>query len=55
MQDKQKITSTLSNQLITGTLIPSYKKLADFLQNEYLPKSRSSIGFDAFARRGQTL
>jgi uncharacterized protein (DUF885 family) len=33
--------------VITEVLSPSYKKLADFLQNEYLPKSRSSIGFDA--------
>ena len=44
--DKQKITSGLS-AVITNVLEPSYKKLADFLQNEYLPKSRSSIGFAA--------
>ena len=44
-EDKQKLSTQLSG-LITGTLIPSYQKLADFLQNEYLPKSRSSIGFD---------
>ncbi len=44
-EDKQKISAQLTG-LITGTLIPSYQKLADFLQNEYLPKSRSSIGFD---------
>ena len=44
--DKQRITSGLSNTIAT-ILLPSYKKLADFLKNEYLPKSRSSIGFDA--------
>lgn len=44
-EDKQKITAGLTS-LITDTLIPSYHKLAVFLQNEYLPKSRSSIGYD---------
>jgi len=44
-EDKQKITYQL-NELITKTLVPSYQKLADFLRTEYLPKSRSSIGFD---------
>ena len=44
-EEKQKISAQLTG-LITGTLIPSYEKLAVFLQNEYLPKSRSSIGFD---------
>ena len=43
--DKARITSGLSHN-ITTVLVPSYKKLADFLQNEYLPKSRGSIGFD---------
>jgi uncharacterized protein (DUF885 family) len=44
-EDKQRITKRLK-ELITGILIPSYQKLAVFLQNEYLPKSRSSIGYD---------
>jgi uncharacterized protein (DUF885 family) len=44
--DKAQITFDLS-KVIAVSLIPSYKKLADFLQTEYLPKSRSSIGFDA--------
>lgn len=44
VEDKQKISSRL-NGLISGTLIPSYQKLAIFLQNEYLPKSRSTIGY----------
>jgi uncharacterized protein (DUF885 family) len=44
--DRARITFDLS-KVIAVSLIPSYKKLADFLQNEYLPKSRNSIGFDA--------
>jgi uncharacterized protein (DUF885 family) len=44
--DKARITSSFTN-LISGVLVPSYKKMADFLQQEYLPKSRESIGFDA--------
>jgi uncharacterized protein (DUF885 family) len=43
--EKIRLDSGIS-QLITQVLVPSYKKMADFLQNEYLPKSRSSIGFD---------
>jgi len=44
-EDKQKISASLT-LLISKSLVPSYQKLADFLQNEYLPKSRNSIGFD---------
>jgi uncharacterized protein (DUF885 family) len=44
--ERVRITNNFSN-LIVQVIIPSYKKMADFLQNEYLPKSRSSIGFDA--------
>ncbi|HCL83660.1 MAG TPA: DUF885 domain-containing protein [Chitinophagaceae bacterium] len=44
--DQASIRSRLTG-VIAGVLLPSYKKLADFLKNEYLPKSRSSIGFDA--------
>lgn len=43
-KEKQTISFYMI-ELITRTLAPSYQKLADFLQNEYLPKSRSSIGF----------
>ena len=31
-------------QVIMTSLIPSYKKLADFLKDEYLPKARTSSG-----------
>jgi uncharacterized protein (DUF885 family) len=43
--DKAIITIGLS-KLIAQVLIPCYQKLADFLQNEYLPKSRSIVGYD---------
>ncbi|MES2849452.1 MAG: DUF885 domain-containing protein [Bacteroidota bacterium] len=33
--------------LINEKLIPSYKKLADFLKNEYLPKARQTTGIKA--------
>ena len=42
--DKARIMTDMS-KIITESLLPSYKKLADFLQNEYLPRSRASIGF----------
>jgi uncharacterized protein (DUF885 family) len=32
-------------QAIQNQIIPSYRKLHDFIQNEYLPKSRTTIGF----------
>ena len=51
--EKARITFNFS-KLIADKLVPSYKKLADFLQQEYLPKSRSSIGFDALPN-GDTL
>jgi uncharacterized protein (DUF885 family) len=44
-QDKARVTGDLV-KLINETLTPAYKRLGDFLQNEYLPKSRTSIGFD---------
>ncbi len=44
-EDKERIKADLT-KVITEILEPSYKKLADFLQTEYLPKSRSSIGYD---------
>jgi uncharacterized protein (DUF885 family) len=43
--DKATIITRFS-KLISEILMPSYQKLGDFLQNEYLPKSRSSVGFD---------
>ncbi|MDG1731739.1 MAG: DUF885 domain-containing protein [Thalassotalea sp.] len=41
--DKKKITKKY-NDLILKTLAPSYKKLHDFIKNEYLPKARTTVG-----------
>lgn len=44
--DKKRLTDRYVT-LINTQLVPSYKKLAAFLQTEYLPKSRSSTGLDS--------
>jgi uncharacterized protein (DUF885 family) len=44
--DKDRL-STAFEQLITQQLMPSYKKLGDFLQQEYLPKARTTTGINA--------
>jgi uncharacterized protein (DUF885 family) len=44
-QDKSRVTGDLVH-LINEILTPAYKRLAVFLQKEYLPKSRATIGFD---------
>ncbi|TGE15169.1 DUF885 domain-containing protein [Hymenobacter elongatus] len=44
--DKQRLT-TAYKQAISRDLAPTYKKLADFLQNEYLPKTRATTGSSA--------
>src|SRR5437867_4285017 len=38
--DKQRLTTAYTN-LINEQIITSYKKLSDFLKNEYLPKART--------------
>jgi uncharacterized protein (DUF885 family) len=42
--EKARVTGDLI-KLINETLTPAYQRLAGFLQNEYLPKSRNTIGF----------
>ena len=42
-EEKANLSDEVS-RLILEILAPSYKKLANFLQEEYLPKSRSNIG-----------
>jgi uncharacterized protein (DUF885 family) len=42
-QQKKEITSDYTS-LINQQLLPSYKKLGDFLKNEYLPKARKTTG-----------
>lgn len=39
---RQQLTATIRN-----FVLPSYKKLAQFLQTEYLPKARTTTGFSA--------
>ena len=31
--------------MISERLVPAYKKMADFLANEYIPNARESIGY----------
>lgn len=44
--DKKRLTAAYMD-LIQNKLVPSYKKLGDFLQNEYLPKARTTTGVNA--------
>ena len=44
--DKDRITAAY-RKAILEELVPTYKKLGDFLQKEYLPKSRASTGISA--------
>ncbi len=45
-EDKQRLTKTYT-KLIGEQIIPSYKKLANFLNSEYLQKTRTSTGIDS--------
>ena len=44
--DKARLTKEYQSS-ITNVIIPTYKKLGDYLQKEYLPKTRTSSGFSA--------
>lgn len=44
--DKERLTKAYS-EAITNVIVPTYKKLGDFLQNEYLPKSIAASGYSA--------
>ncbi len=44
--DKNRLKDAYK-KMVAEAIIPSYKKMADFLQDEYLPKARSSSGFSA--------
>ena len=41
--EKHRLTSAYVN-LINTQIVPAYKRLGDFLQNEYLPKARTTTG-----------
>jgi uncharacterized protein (DUF885 family) len=44
--DKARLTDSYT-KAITEIIYPSYRKLGDFLKNEYLPKTRASVGLSA--------
>jgi len=44
--DRKRITTAFV-QLINQELVPAYKRLADFLKTEYLPKARTTTGINA--------
>ena len=44
--DRKRITTAFV-QLINQQLVPAYKRLADFLKTEYLPKARTTTGINA--------
>ncbi len=44
--DKKRLTAAYT-KLITEQVVPAYKKLGDFLKNEYLPKARTTSGVSA--------
>jgi uncharacterized protein (DUF885 family) len=43
-EDKSKITKAYTDAIITK-VVPTYKKLHDFLRDEYIPKTRTTAGF----------
>lgn len=45
-EDKARLTENYA-RAITEIIYPSYRKLYDFLKDEYLPKSRSTVGLSA--------
>ncbi len=44
--DKERLTKEYANSILT-VIVPTYKKLGDFLQKEYLPKTRTTSGFSS--------
>jgi len=44
--ERQKLAAAY-RAAITSQVIPSYRRLHDFLRDEYLPKARNSVGLDA--------
>jgi uncharacterized protein (DUF885 family) len=45
-EDKQRLTTAYTTA-ITEQIIPAYNRLYTFLQNEYLPRCRETVGIDA--------
>lgn len=48
-EQKEKFTK-LFQQMITTKIIPTYTKMGDFLEKEYLPKSRNTDGINALPK-----
>ena len=44
--EREKLTAAY-RAAIAGQVIPSYRRLHDFMRDEYLPKARTSVGLDA--------
>ena len=44
--DKDRLTKAYEVSIL-NVIVPTYKKLGDFLQNEYLPKARTSSGLSS--------
>ena len=42
-QDRERLTEAY-NSMVRDKVMPAYKKMADFMKNEYLPASRSTSG-----------
>ncbi|HEV7475437.1 MAG TPA: DUF885 domain-containing protein [Pyrinomonadaceae bacterium] len=47
--DKARLTESYT-KAITETIYPAYRKLRDFLKDEYLPKTRASVGLSAIPK-----
>lgn len=47
--DKKRLTDAYK-QTITTCIVPTYKKLADYLQNDYLPHALSTSGLSAWPK-----
>ncbi|GAB3574187.1 DUF885 domain-containing protein [Spirosoma luteolum] len=45
-EDKQRLTTAYTSA-ITEQIIPAYRRLYTFLQNEYLPRCRETVGLEA--------
>jgi uncharacterized protein (DUF885 family) len=45
-EDRARIAKEY-RQIVAGVVIPAYRRLADFLKNEYLAKARDSVGLSA--------
>jgi uncharacterized protein (DUF885 family) len=44
--DRERLTAAYS-AMISTKILPSYRRLRDFVRDEYLPKCRTSVGLDA--------